>query len=315
MEQEETSLLLAEAWSISRRYHGNGLSVHVPGMFVVNGRRGRYRAVSVTGEICELACEHCKGSLLKTMAHARTGEVLYRLGMEAHARGDLGMLVTGGCDQTGKLPWQEFLPAIRTLKQATNLTITVHPGVLDTPTATALKEAGVDQALVDVIGDDETASRVYHLPDGTARIRQTLEALAAVNLEVVPHILFGLHYGKEKGEWQALRMLTDFPVKQYVVVVLMPTKGTPMALITPPRPMDVARFLARARVELPNLRAQLGCARPHGRYRQELDVRAIRAGINAIAIPCDAALEEAKTRGLEISVTEGCCSLAGFGSP
>ncbi|MEW6350908.1 MAG: radical SAM protein [Thermodesulfobacteriota bacterium] len=315
MEQKETARLFSESWRLSRAYHGNSLSVHMPGMFVVNGRRGKYRAVSITGTQCELNCEHCKGSLLKTMAHACSGDSLYRLGMEAHARGDLGMLVSGGCDSTGRLPWQEFLPAIRRLKQNTNLVITVHAGTVDAGTAAALKEAGTDQALVDVIGDEETARQVYHLPAGTAGIRGTLEALRAANLEVVPHIVFGLHYGEEKGEWQALRMLSDFPLTRYVVVVLTPMKGTPMAGVTPPGPVDVARFLARARIELPGLKAHLGCARPRGRYRRELDVQAIRAGINAIAIPCDAALEEAEAMGLEISVTEGCCSLAGFGSP
>ncbi|MEW6533806.1 MAG: radical SAM protein [Thermodesulfobacteriota bacterium] len=302
--------LLEQAWNLSRAAHGWLLTVHVPGMFVVDGRRGKYRAVSITGEGCALDCEHCKGSLLKTMAHALDAEALIRLGREAVARGDHGMLVTGGCDELGRLPWNDFIFAIETLKAETDLAISVHSGQIDLPTARGLKAAGVDQVLVDVIGDDRTAREVYHLPHGAATVRQTLDALAEVDLEIVPHIVFGIHYGKPRGERAALEMLKSYPIKQYVVVVLMPAKGTPMAEVVAPEPEEVASFLAWARLELPQVHAGLGCARPRGKYRRELDVLAVRAGINSVALPSDQCLEEARKRGLEISFRETCCSVA-----
>ncbi len=303
--------LSQEAWDISRELHGNVLTVHVPGMFVVNGRRGRYRAVSITGDRCELNCEHCKGTLLKTMSHACDADSLIRFGYNAVERGDLGMLVTGGCDRSGRLPWKEFLPAIRSLKDRTDLTITVHAGQVDGETATALKDAGVDQALVDVIGDDSTAREVYHLSSGMASIRKTMDALTRAELEVVPHILFGINFGQEVGEGEALSLLGNYPLKKYVIVVLMPTRGTPMGTVQPPAPEQVAAFICRARRELPKVRASLGCARPRGRYRSQLDVLAVKAGINTLALPSDQALEEAESRGLTIVHREACCSLDG----
>jgi uncharacterized radical SAM superfamily protein len=93
------------------------------------------------------------------------------------------------------------------------------------------------------------------------------------------------------------------------VVVLMPRKGTPMELVEPPAPEDVATFIAHARLRLPKLRASLGCARPRGRYRRQLDVLAIRAGINSLALPSDPAIEEAEARGLQLVHRETCCSL------
>jgi uncharacterized radical SAM superfamily protein len=105
-------------------------------------------------------------------------------------------------------------------------------------------------------------------------------------------------------------MLRDYPLKKYVVVVLMPTKGTPMAGVKPPAPERVAAFIAQARRELPALAASLGCARPRGRYRRILEVLAIRAGINALAVPSDEALAEAKRLGLKVVYRETCCSLA-----
>ncbi|MBI4963431.1 MAG: radical SAM protein [Desulfomonile tiedjei] len=308
-ESEELSLLSERAWLESRNRHGNRLSVHVPGMFVVNGRRGKYRAVSITGNRCELDCEHCKGTLLKTMPHAEDSRSLLRLGLEAAARGDFGLLVTGGCDEQGRLPWKGFLQAIRLLKARTDLTITVHSGQVDSETAAALKESGVDQALVDVIGDDATAREVYHLAGGVRSIQETLDALAAAELEIVPHVLYGLYYGKERGEQAALEILKQYPLNKYVVVVVVPKKGTPMSDISVPSPSRVAAFLAEARLKLPNLKASLGCARPRGHYGRALDVLAVKAGVNSLALPSDRALEEAQVRGLDVVYKETCCSL------
>jgi lipoyl synthase len=298
-----------QAWQLSRSRHGNRLSVHVPGMFVVNGKRGRYRAVSITGDTCELDCEHCKGSLLKSMSHAGTPDSLMRIGMEAKARGDHGLLITGGCDSSGSLPWHDYLPTMKELKARTGLILTVHAGQTDLQTAQALKAAGVDQALVDVLGDDETAKEVYHLCDGVDTIRRTMASLAEADLEIIPHIVFGIYYGKKKGEEAALEMLSEFPLRKYIVVVLMPTRGTPMADVPPPSPESVALFIAKARLGLPHLEAGLGCARPRGSYSRGLDVLAIEAGINSLALPSDRALDVAQSRGLEIVYEETCCSL------
>lgn len=307
----EHQQLLDQAWNLSRLHHGYTLSVHIPGMFVVNGRRGRYRAVSITGGGCDLDCEHCKGSLLKTMPYALTPESLVERGREAFERGDHGILVSGGCDGMGRLPWKEFIPAIKRIKAETSLVVTVHAGQVDPATARALKEAGVDQALVDVIGDDTTARDVYHLDNGVATIAGTLESLSMAGLEIVPHILFGLHFGQRKGEDQALRMLKDSDIKKYVLVVIMPAAGTPMAGIEPPAPLEVALFLAGARLALPSLEASLGCARPRGKYRRELDVLAVSAGVNSLALPSDQGLREAERRKLRILYSETCCSLGG----
>ncbi|MGB6066705.1 MAG: hypothetical protein WBG50_18020 [Desulfomonilaceae bacterium] len=306
----ELSSLLDRAWNESRSRHGNNLTVHVPGMFVVDGRRGKYRAVSITGDKCDLSCEHCKGSLIKTMTAACSPETLLRFGREAAERGDLGILVTGGCDSNGRLPWKKFVAAIGTLKAETDLIISVHTGQVNREIARALKDSGVDQALVDIIADDETARRVYHLAEGASTVRHTMESLVWAKLDIVPHILFGIYYGRERGETAALDMLRDFPVSKYVVVVIMPAKGTPMADVSPPPARSVARFLARARLEFPELEASLGCARPTGLYRRELDILAIRAGINALALPSEPALEEARRRGLNIISRETCCSLS-----
>jgi len=300
---------LQKARDLSWRAHGKRLEIFLPGMFTAYGRRGRYPAVSITGAACQQGCDHCRGRLLTTMRPALDAEELYALGKRLAAEGQEGMLLSGGSDPWGRLPWDKVLPAIARLSAETGLVLTAHVGRIDEPTARALKQAGISQALVDVVGSQGTAQRVLHLADGLAAQSETLAACRAVGLEVVPHLILGLDHGQMHGEERALEIVAALEPKRVVFVVLMPLKGTPLAGVQPPSPAEAARFMALARQRLPRARHHLGCARPRGRHRQELDALAVRAGINALAIPSDGALDQARALGVEVSYRDTCCSL------
>ncbi|MEW5912683.1 MAG: radical SAM protein [Thermodesulfobacteriota bacterium] len=305
----ELSRLLTAARGLSWAHHGKRLAVHLPGMFVAYGRRGRYPAVSITGQRCEQGCDHCRGRLLENMLAATTPAELVALGRRLAAAGQEGLLLSGGSDPSGRLPWEAMLPAIEQLTAETDLVITAHVGRIDERLARALKAAGVRQALVDLVGSPETARQVLHLADGLAAQQETLAACAAAGLEVVPHIILGLHAGRIEGEDRALALAAAVRPRRLVFVVLMPLKGTPLAQAQPPSPEEVARFMAQARLRLPAARHHLGCARPRGRARQELDALAVRAGVNALAIPSDAALQAAAELGLTVTFADTCCSV------
>jgi lipoyl synthase len=305
----ETEALLDEAWRLSRLKHGSDFIIYHPGMFVLNGCRGSYHAVSITGTVCKLDCEHCGGLLLRNMHAANSPLDLVDFGMKAFHRGDKGILISGGCDRKGKLPWLKFLNAIEHIKKKTNLKVTIHTGQVDPTEAGCLKEAGVDQALVDVVGDDSTAREIFHLSEGTSTILKSMEALIRAGLEVVPHILYGIYYGEEKGEQQALEHISSLPLKKYVIIIFTPLKGTRMFSVKPPDPVDVVRFIARARLTIPDVKCSLGCARPGGPYRRKLDLLAIRAGINSLAIGYDYVPIEAQKMGLNVIRKTTCCSL------
>lgn len=301
---------LDQARELSRQHHGPKLGIFLPGMFTAYGRKGRYPAVSITGRDCRQGCDHCRGRLLRTMHPAVGSEALYALGKRLAAQGQVGMLLSGGSDPQGRLPWASVLPAIERLSVETDLVLTAHVGRIDAPTAKALKSAGIRQALIDVVGSEGTAQRVLHLPDGLAAQSETLAACGDAGLEVVPHIIIGLDHGQMIGEHNALEMVAELAPKRVVFVVLMPLKGTPLAQATPPSIEEVAAFMAQARMRLPAARHHLGCARPRGRYRSELDALAVRAGINALAIPSDGALEQAQRLGVQVTYQDTCCSLA-----
>jgi uncharacterized radical SAM superfamily protein len=306
--------LLDEARRLSQQAQEPGLTIFLPGMFQAYGRRGRYPAVSITGPDCGRNCQHCGGRLLASMRPATTPEQLLTLGRALASQGQAGLLLSGGGDQAGRLPWREMLPAIARLSSSTDLILTAHVGRIDAALARDLKQAGVRQALIDVVGDADTAREILRLPDGLASQEETLAACAAAGLEVVPHIILGLHGGQLRGEEQALEIVASLDPARVVLVVFMPLKRTALAVAAPLPLEEAARFIARARLRLPRARHHLGCARPRGRYRHQLDACAVRAGINALAIPSDGALEAAQELGIPVSFQDTCCSLGSSAS-
>jgi|SRR5271157_497351 len=310
MPAEPIGELLARAQTLSWQRFGRRVDFYLPGMFIVDGVRGRYPAISITGPVCALGCDHCSGEILKSMPAAPSPRELLDVCLRLRDSGVAGFLVTGGSDARGRLPWSRFVDALAEVKRRTALHLSVHSGMVDGPTARALKQAGVDQANVDIVGADDTWREVMHLSDGAALLDQSLEALRSAALEVVPHVVMGIHAGRIVGERRALEILRRYPPKLLVWVVLMPLAATPMAAAPPPTLEEAARLLGESRLLFPESRISLGCARPRGEYRRALERIAIDAGVNRVALYSEETVAYARSLGLEVGFLETCCSLA-----
>jgi len=300
--------LLSRARDLSWERFGKRVSMYLPGMFVRDGERGHYPAVSITGGECGLQCDHCSGEILKSMPAATTPEALVERCLRLRDGGAVGFLITGGSDERGRLPWHRFLGALAEVKRRTDLPLSVHSGMVDAGTALGLKEAGVDQALLDVVGAEETWREVMHLPDGLALLRCSLEALDDAGLEVVPHVVMGIHFGRILGEHVALEMLRDHPPLLLVWVAFMPLRRTPMEGMQPLPLEDAALLIAESRLMFPESKISLGCARPRGMYGRALERIAVDAGLNRIAVYSDETVDYARSLGLEVDVHGSCCS-------
>jgi len=301
--------LLEKARRTSWDRFGKEITFYLPGMFVCNNCRGKYPAISITGSACDLMCEHCRGELLKTMIPAETPEELIGTCIELEEKGNHGVLISGGCDREGRLPWDRFLSAIREIRNQTQLTISVHSGLVDVNVAKALKSAGVGQALIDVIGDDRTLREIYHIDSGIDRIAASLDALDAAGLAVIPHIVCGLHYGEILGEQRAAEMIAPFDVPLVVIVSLMKNPAVTGWTFGFPHADDIAQVIARTRLTVPQAEISLGCARPRG--DETLEVLAVDAGVNRMALPSEAAVSRARKYDLDIRYQKTCCSVFG----
>lgn len=267
-----------------------------------------FPTISVTGKACALNCKHCGGKILNTMYSATTPERLYELCAQLKQKEALGCLISGGCLPDGSVPLKKFINIIGKIKRELGLTIIVHTGIIDFKTAERLKAAGVDAALIDIIGSDKTIEEIYNLGITVEAYENSLRALHDSGIAFVPHVIVGLHYGKLKGELRALQIISKYHPSALVIIAFMPIRGTEMENVAPPKPIDIAKVIATARLMFPQTPLSLGCMRPKGKHRIKTDILAIKAGVNAIAFPTEESIKFAKKLGYKTAFSPLCCS-------
>jgi uncharacterized radical SAM superfamily protein len=273
--------------------------------------KNAWPAVSITGPDCKLRCDHCKAKLLEPMTPARTPEALWRVVNDIVEQGGEGMLLTGGSNHRNEVEYGPFYDTIRRIKDDfPGFRIALHTALVDDDAARCMEQAGIDAAMMDVIGAQETITQVYHLKRTVADFEATLEALVNTRMKVVPHIVMGLHYGRFLGEWEALNMIQRHRPDAVVLVVVMPFYAPDSKPFATPRAADVGHFFRDARQALPDLPLLLGCARPAGQVKGEMDAYAVMAGIDGLAHPADGVVELAARLGRQVRVIPSCCSMA-----
>jgi len=302
------SELFQEAWETARSNHGFDFTFYLPGMIRYGLERGRYPAISITGDKCELMCKHCMGQLLGSMIKVTEPAELIKRCNRLNQSEYFGILLSGGSDRKGRLPWKRYYSAIKIIKDETSLFLSAHVGFPDQETSLLLKEMGINQALIDVMGDDDTSSKIYNLDD-LKPVIHALNNIKKADLPLIPHIVAGLYYGKIRAEYQALEIIRQYIPTALVIVVLNPLMGTPLSHVQSPSPLAVGRLIAKARLMMPDTPISLGCERPRTKEGKLLEKLAIRAGANRMAIWSDDAIEEARNLGLRPRFQPTCCSL------
>ncbi len=268
-------------------------------------------AVSITGGDCKLQCDHCKAAILEPMIPARTPDELWRLVNGMVETGTQGMLLTGGSNHQNEVEYDPYYSTIRRIKdEFPQFKIAMHTALVDENIAQCMEQSGIDAAMMDVIGAQETITQVYHLKRTEADFERTLECLVNSNMKVVPHIVIGLHYGKLLGEWKALEMLKRHTPDAVVLVVVMPQYATKKRPFITPDTDEVGSFFLDSRLALPETPLLLGCARPAGISKIKIDAYAVMAGMSGIAHPADGAVELAARLEKKVKVTPSCCSIA-----
>jgi lipoyl synthase len=249
---------VARLWRAGRALIGRPLEAATPSFRayatdeLAGCRRGRFPAFSITGGACALDCDHCQAKILEPMIPATRPEMLEREVRTRAAAGNLaGFLLSGGSNRRNEVPFERFLPTIARLKaDLPHLRIAAHTGLVDRRRAERLAAAGVEIAMLDVIGAEATIREVYHLDRPVGDFEAALEALVATPLRVVPHVVIGLHYGRVLGEFQALEIIARHRVDACILVVVMPAFTRPGRFRGSPRASSCRRvaFCSAARV-------------------------------------------------------------------
>lgn len=253
-------------------------------------------AISVTGHECSLGCLHCGGHYLKGMKD---------LGWAMRNMDNANIkswLISGGCSSDGRIDYSNYTGEIKKLKagRRINLHVGLTSGIGDL-------KGFADCVSFDFIGDDETIRQVIGIDRS---VRDYIGAFKKLRDEVrvVPHICIGLKGGEIAGEYRCLEMLKELRFNDEIVfIVFIPTGGTAYSGRQPPKIQEVMDILTTARMMFPGNIISLGCMRPGGKYRSELDSLAVEAGVNRIVQPARSAYEKAVQLGLKVVCGEECC--------
>lgn len=273
--------------------------------------KNAWPAVSITGSDCKLQCDHCKAKILEPMIPARTPDELWRTVNRVIEDGAGGMLLTGGSNHRNEVEYDAYYSTIRRIKDTfPQFKIALHTALVDRDIARRMQDSGIDAAMMDVIGAQETITQVYHLKRKVEDFERTLEYLTATDMKVVPHIVIGLHFGRLLGEWNALEIVQRHLPAALVLVVVMPIYAPAHRPFATPDAAEVGRFFLDARAALPNTPLLLGCARPQGLSKMLIDTYAVMAGIDGMAHPSEGIVELAARLQQRVRVTPSCCSIA-----
>jgi lipoyl synthase len=272
--------------------------------------KNAFPAFSVTAGACALDCDHCQAKILEPMLPATTPAMLDAKVRHLIATEDLqGFLLSGGSNRRNEIKYDKYLPVVEKLKRDfPNLKIAIHSALTDVPRAQAMASAGVDTAMMDVIGAEATIRDVYHLDRTVDDFEATLAALCATRMEVVPHIVIGLHYGQILGEAHALEICARHTIHSLVLVVVMPFYAKTGRFVTPDA-HAVGRTFLQARQLLGRTQVLLGCARPPGMHKRVVDAYAVMAGLDGIAFPADGVVDVCRSIGRPFTQQHACCSV------
>ena len=272
--------------------------------------KNSFPAFSITAGACALMCDHCQANILDPMIPATSPEMLEQKVRDLIVLQNLqGFLLSGGSNRRNEIAYDRYYPVIERLKREfPHLRIAVHSALLDEPRAKRMESAGVDTAMMDVIGAEATVRDVYHLDRPVEDFEATLAALCSTSMEVVPHIVIGLHYGKILGEPMAMDICGRHGIHALVLVVVMPFYAKTGTFVTPST-KGVGEVFLEARCRLGDKQVLLGCARPPGMVRRVIDSYAVLAGLDGIAFPADGMVALAEAIGRPYHQEHACCSV------
>ena len=272
--------------------------------------KNTFPAFSITAAGCALMCDHCEAKILEPMIPAVKPEILdAKVRRLVETEGLQGFLLSGGSNKRNEINYSKFYPVIEGLKRDfPQMRIAIHTALTDRAGAKEMEASGVDVAMLDIIGAEETIREVYHLDRPVDDFEATVEALCETSMQISPHIVIGLHYGRILGEENALDILARYDTKALVLVVIMPFYAKPGTFVTPDA-NDVGRIFLAARQRLPDRQVLLGCARPPGMHKRITDAYAVMAGLDGIAFPADGAVAVAGIAGRPFHQAHACCSI------
>lgn len=303
LDQSSNSYL--ELLENAQHYQNKKLKIYYPG--------NNFPSISVTGTQCDINCKYCNKMFLSHMLSAETPEDLYNICHNLKAKKAKGALISGGYNKRGVVPLKSFISTIEMIKNETDLTLNLHTGLVTKEEAELIASTGTTNTIIsfDLVQDNTVINDIIGLPNTiTANsYEKSFHYLIDAGLEVIPHISIGMNYGKYsiKAIEKAISLSVEARSKIIVFLGLIPKKGTEMANIKPPNPLEFQKILLYSVLRSAGKNEiSVGCMR---KKSEELDIASINAGINRIQIPRRGAIQYAEKKGIKITKFNHCCAV------
>lgn len=254
-------------------------------------------SISVSGRECEQNCSHCNGHYLRGM------QPISKIAEIDFANYN-SVLISGGSSKSGKVKLAEVATTLLDLPK--HLIFNVHPGFQSPENLHFLKSR---QTVVsfDLPSSDRVIRDVFRLPY-TQKDYQELFVAFSRDFRTIPHITIGLEGPDCLSESGCIDFLVKQNPEEVVFIVFRPTQNTELANQPSPRIEKVVQVLREARERL-DARILMGCMRPSGMYRQNLDILAWLSGIESFVQPDHVLLKTLIDFGIEINQKDSCCAL------
>lgn len=266
-----------------------------------------FPTISVTGGKCALNCDFCKGKYLQDMIHIDNPKDLYETCIDLESRGAKGVLLSGGYNEEGYVPFETYTNEISRVKEDTNLFLSIHSGRTPKKLVQELSDAGVDMVDFELTPYEPVPS------PGAGKEKKNedyLEILGLIDEEipnVSPHILLGLESGELEAEKRTLKSLRRTNLTALVFLTIIPPDGNEE--YESPEPGKVGEIVSEARKEFPKTPLALGCMRPRSEKRTLTEIQALKAGIDRIVLPSEKTKKAARDMGLELREIGSCCAV------
>jgi uncharacterized radical SAM superfamily protein len=273
--------------------------------------------ISLTGSRCSLLCDHCSAFYLKGMM---TEDQALKI-IEENPGKYSSALISGGSDIEGKVPILEHLPFIKRLYKM-GIKLNIHTGLISEKEIFAIKPF-FERISYDFVYDNNVIRDVYHLygksREDFEKTYLLMRRLIGGKIEnekklpstrIVPHFTIGLNCGKiTDGDFETIEELAYIKPSLLVIDVFIPTRGTPFESCPLPHLEKLEELLTMASRRLTKTNLFLGCMRPYGRYRENLDIIAYEKGFQGFVMPSKKLIDKIKENGEEILRFDECCAL------
>jgi len=264
-------------------------------------------SVSVTGSYCELSCKHCNKKYLDSMIDIKDENLTKFFKTKDTA------LISGGSLKNGSVPFYLEYERIKKLKEK-NLYLNAHTGYI--PSKQFEKTLIFDTISLDIVGSDKILKQVYNLKVDLKELQENiliynefLQKIKVKKPDITPHITIGIYYGKDSYEEDAIDFISKISPEKLVLNVLIPTKNTYFEKI---KEIEIRRILEvydYAKKKLEKSSIYLGCMRPFGKNREELDFAIFEKGIDAIVNPSSKLVGLLEKNPENFIKLNGCCAL------